>query len=567
MNGNFLVDWYPRDYSGVSRSHSLCHSENPLNHLVWYIFFAGLAAHASLISLHFTRMWSAEHFQFFPVALIATGVLTFSRRADIVRDATLPRSIAVWIGLVIVLLTILVAALLGLALTGWLSFLGFIALMIYASYGAGGLRASLPIFVMLAIIKPLPTSMEQQLTIGMQKIASHFAGTLLNNMGVMHYQQGVVLILVGKSFMAEEACSGIRSLFSSIAAVVFLGLMNRYHWLRHILNILQTIGWVIVYNAFRIATVVYVEERFNFSIAEGWKHELFGFVIFFVIFATVLSTDRLFASVILPKAYEAPEDPAGMPSRWSDWLAWPGSYRSGIGIAFVFGLISILSVRMLFLVPDYKEGFAQRLAAAEEEYLPKDVAGWKVAQFYPVHRPEQHLQGSDSYIWEVKKGDSTALISLDGSFNDFHDLSWCYTALGWDCISNRNYSTIEKRANGAQDANSELTLLNLKKASGETGIVYFSAVDKRGDIVVPPPVLGQEVGEFVLYSVINGLRFAFGLQTQEELRSTTYVAPVSTIQLVYMPTEPIKEAELIELKQLFLFVREALRKSPRFDRG
>jgi len=520
------------------------HPENPVNHLVWYLFFAGLAAHASMVCLHFSRMWNAEHFQFFPVALIATGILAYSRRADVVRNATIPRSIVVWGGMTVVFATIFVASLLGLALTGWLSFVAFLALMVYASYGSGGLWSSLPIFIMLLVIKPLPTFLENPLTIGMQKFASLFAGSLLNILGVMHFQQGVVLVLVGKSFMAEEACSGIRSLFSSIVAIVFLGLMNRYHLLRHVLNILQTILWVVVFNAFRIAVVVYIEAAYDFSIAEGWKHELFGYVIFFVIFGTVLSTDRLLAAIVLPRNHDHVDDPETMPKRWSDALVWPGASGSAVALAAIFSVITILSIRMLFMVPDYTISFAEPLMAAEREFLPAEIEGWSVEHFRHINRPEHDLQGSDSYVWDLKKGDRRIKISLDGSFNDFHDLSWCYTALGWSCISNRFYSTIEERAKGIQLPDSELTQLDLDKLSGETGTVLFSAVDKLGDVVVPPPQFGQETTLFVKQSIVHALRFAVGQQTDAGLRATTFVAPVSTVQLVYTPTEPIKEEEL-----------------------
>ena len=513
------------------------------------------------------RMWNAEHFQFFPVALVASGVLAFNRRSAVVRNATLPRADVLWVGMLIIFLTLALAVILGLALTGWLSLLGFLALMIYASYGRGGVFAALPIFILLAAIKPLPTGLEQSLTINMQEIASEFAGSILNLLGVMHYRTGVVLVLVGKSFMAEEACSGIRSLFSSLVAVIFLGFMNQYHWLRHILNVLQTIVWVVIFNAMRIAIVVYAEERFSFSIAEGWKHELFGFIVFFLIFATVLSTDRLLAAIVPPKSEELQEDPPGMPTRWSDTLVWPGSPTSGIALAIAFALITLLSLRMLFMVPDYKEGFAQRFEPAEREYLPPQIGDWTVTLYRHVNRPDHDLQGSDSFIWELTKDKYSILVSLDGSFNDFHDLSWCYTALGWSCTSNRFYSTIEERASGIQNLEGELTRLDLSKTTGENGVVYFSAIDKRGEIVVPPPQFGQETRIFITQAVFSALRFAVGQQSPQDLRSTTFVAPVSTVQLVYTPPEPIDEEEKAELEKLFLEIRGTFQKSPRFVRS
>ncbi len=147
-----------------------------------------------------------------PGCLGCRGVLAYSHRGDIVRNATAPRMQFVWIGLIAIVLGLTIASLLGLALTGWLSFLAFLAIMIYASYGSRGAVGLGPCLHHVVVIKPLPTFLEQTLTIGMQKIASLFAGCLLNMMGVMHFQQGVVLVLVGKSFMAEEACSGfVRS--------------------------------------------------------------------------------------------------------------------------------------------------------------------------------------------------------------------------------------------------------------------------------------------------------------------------------------------------------------------
>jgi exosortase len=533
-----------------------------------YLLIAGFTAHASMLWLHFTRMWNAEHYQFFPVALVATGVLAYGRRADILAAATRPNPWLLWMGSGVTIATCLLASLLGLALTGFLSCVAFLSVVIYAGYGRGGLWASMPIFVMLLIIKPVPTFLEQFLTINMQTLASSLGSHILNLMGILHYQQGVVLRLVNASFMAEEACSGIRSLFSSIAAITFLGLMNRYHWARHLVNILQTIMWVIILNAFRIAFVVYVEDKFgpSFSIASGWPHELFGYLIFFSIFGLVLSTDRLIAGVVVPKVLEPPQDVATLPKHWSDYLVWPGGTTGGLVLASIFGLVGLLSIRMLYLVPDYKTGFAaEDLPPAERDYMPEQIAGWEVIGFRHAHRSEEDLQGKDSYLWELRKGDKQVTLSVDGSFNEFHDLLWCYTALGWSCAPDRLYTPIADRADGKVMDDGEFTHLRLNKLTGETGHVIFSGVDKNGTIVVPPPQVGQETAVFFQQALANALRFAVGLDTQEGLRAKTFQGPVSNIQLVYVPNEPVDGTEIDELKKLFLAARDILRQTPRFE--
>jgi exosortase/archaeosortase family protein len=373
--------------------------------------------------------------------------------------------------------------------------------------------------------------------------------------------------LANQSFLTEEACSGIRSLFSSIAAITFLGFMNRYHWFRHMVNIGQTIVWVIVLNAFRIAAVIYVEDQTDLSIASGLPHELFGYLVFFAIFGLVLSTDRLFAAVVLPAVHDSPENVPGMPSYWTESLNWPGGLVDGIAFASAFVLVAFLSIRMMTRVPDYKPMFGESLPIAERDFIPSELSGWRTVDFIHEKRTEHDLQGSESFIWELRKNDKTILLSLDGSFNDFHDLEWCYSALGWGCKSNRLYTSIVDRAQGKTMPEGEFTHIALKKNTGETGHVLFSAVDRNGIIVAPPPGIDQEAWRFISQSLWNAGRYAFGLKGLDDLRASTFEGPVSTVQLVYQPRDPIEEEELDELKKLFLLARESLRKTSRFLPG
>ncbi len=538
-----------------------------MNYLVWILLASGVAAHATMVWLHFSRMWHAEHFQFFPVALIATAVLAYSRRTDIVAAATLPLKWVVWIWAGIIGVTSLFAALLGFALTSWLSFIAFMALLVYATYGWGGLKASLPIWLMLLIIKPVPTFLEQFLTINMQKGASSLAGNLLNMMGIVHYQQGVVLKLVNKAFLAEEACSGIRSLFSSLAAITFLGFMNRYHWFRHLINILQTCVWVVVLNAFRIAAVVYVEDQTSFSIASGFAHDMFGYLIFFAIFGLVLSTDRLLAAVVVPAIHDSPENVEGMPQHWTEAFNWPGGFVDGVVFSATFLLVFVLSIRMVTRVPDYRPLFGEPLPVAEQDFIPLEFDGWQRVDFEYLRRTEHDLQGAESYVWTLQKDDKIIKLSLDGSFTEFHDLVWCYSALGWNYKQDRHYTPVADRAQGIQLPDGEYTHLSLDKNTGETQHVIFSAIDRKGVLVVPPPVVDQDLVRFITEMLRDAARYAFGLKSKDDLRTSTFDGPLSNIQLVYTPRDPIDEEELAELKKLFLTLRGQLLRTSRFAPG
>jgi exosortase len=542
--------------------------------LIWFVLLAGLFAHSTLLWFHFSRMWEAEHFQFFPAAIVAAGALLYSRRSEIVGQTTSSNFTSVIISLSLILIVVFFATILQLAWVGWVCFLAFLLTLVYATYGWGGVRGAFPAFIVLAVIKPLPSfSLEQIVTIRMQHVASGLASWLLDSVGVIHSLEGVVLKLPERTFLTEDGCSGIRSLFSSITAVVFIGMLNRFHWFRQVLNILQTIFWVVVFNALRIATVIFVEDRTGISVASGWQHEVLGFVAFFLIFVTVLSTDCFFSAIVLPAEKHAEQSAAGLPSSCWQWLKWNGSSGWAVCLSLAFALIGVLSIRLLFMIPP-DEVFAERMQPPKRDYLAAQIGPWKVASFEHIHRPDRDLQGADSYVWQLVDDRREILISLDGTFNDFHDLEWCYSGLGWQCKQERSYQSPAGRLapnseidTSSDDAQGDLCKLELSKATGERGIVFFSAVDRQGRDVIPQPGLGSETAAFVSGAVFKALRFAVGLPSSPEIRATTFVPPVSTIQLMYKPSDSPSDAkltELTELKQLFLTARQQLRQSPRF---
>jgi exosortase len=557
--------------------------------MIWVLLVTGLLAHATMLWLHFTRMWSAEHFQYFPVALIAAGYLATQQRHQLglldkkfKSTNSLNKSKSTgnpWVtfaALMTVFLFLVIAVVLNLALTGWFAFLLFLAAIIYAGHSWLGLRIMLPVFILLLVIKPLPGFTEQSVTIGMQKIASNLASQMLDLMGIVHSKQGIVIHLATKSFMAEEACSGIRSLFSSITAIVFWGFMFRYPLIRHLLNVAQTIAWVLVWNAIRIAIVVAIEDRAHFSLASGLAHDALGLLIFFVIFGMVLSTDQLLGSAMdrvslddADERDESNESGAIEPQfALTEFLKWPYSKSYAIALSVCFCVLAFVSFRLLFLIPDYKDSFAAgELSPPTETDLSSEIRGWKTQSFEHIHREQDYLQGRDSYVWRLMRSESEVLLSIDGTFAEFHDLAWCYSSLGWNCDSDRNYTSIQDVANGVIDPTGEYSIIRLSKLTGETGIVLFTSLDQNGQIVVPPPMLGRETGVFVWQSFNNALRYVFGLNAEEGLRATTFVPPVSNIQLVYYPASQVSDSELQEITELFLDAREILRKSPRFQRA
>lgn len=545
--------------------------------MIWLLFAVGTLAHAMLVFEHFQIMWNTEHFQFFPVALIAAGNLIYLRGKKIVDSASSPISTHASVALAASCIFLFFSLAIHSSFVAWLSYLFFCMVLVYCSLGWGGVKQSLPILLFLLVIRPLPRFMEQPLTILLQQVASTLASYMLDSADILHYKQGVVLVLAEQSFLAEDACSGIRSLFSSIVAIIFVGIVYRYHWLRHAVNILQTIFWVIVFNAIRIALVIIIEDKTEFSIATGSAHEVAGMVAFVMIFCMVLSTDSLINAIFPLRAdgSESTEEDSIITSSVQQFkkvvkqlslIQWFGSQRNAIAWSIVFGLLAFFAFRLQVREAEGNV-IAGPMPAPLQEYLPTELGGWQVEKFEHIIRSDENLQGAESYVWRVRKGSRSALISLDGTFTDYHDLWLCYNALGWSANKERYYTPPDERIAGQPTETNEFSSLECTKKTGEKGYIFFSAVDRHGADVFPPVTLGDGAVEYGIDLLLNSIQFALMIPTATRERFATFTQPVSTIQVVYMPSAEAKQEDLVELKNLFFAARDILRKSPRFQGG
>lgn len=534
-------------------------------------------AHLFVLWTHSGKMLSAEHYQFFPLGILGVVILWNQRSAEIREKSTPPSNIVTAVALSFSLLFAVVSTLLSSGFLGWLATLYYLLVFAYSCFGWGGLKACLPVWFLLAALTPIPAGREQQLVVAMQYLASNLASMGLDVLGVLHLRQGVVLVSATQQFLAEEACSGIRSLFSTLVGILFWGLIHRYAWWRHMVNLVQALFWVLVFNAGRILLVVLVEDWTSFSIASGWKHDLLGFITFFVIGGTVLSTDALIRAFVplrnsegdeLPNASisKSTTTPAATPAfEFPNWL--PSQRQLGMVFSLLFAVVGLLSLRMFTLAPATAT-ISSSLTGLTQGALPATINGWEVVSFQEVKRSREDLQGNQSFIWKLNRNGDEASVSSDGDFTDYHDLRVCYGALGWKQLDKPMYPDLKTKVAGGDLSNfPEYTQLYLEKLTGEKGMVFFCSLDRTGASVFPQNYWANEPALYAKDKMVNQLREAIGLSTASGIRDSTFVPPVSTLQLIYVPKDSSKMVDEKELKELFLEFRRVLRESPRFNDG
>jgi exosortase len=149
-----------------------------------------------------------------------------------------------------------------------------------------------PIGYLLLMI-PLPAIVYYQLTLPLQLWASRLGATGLVALGIHTVRQGNLLLLPNCTLNVVEACSGIRSLLSLLAAAVAYGyLAEQSTWKRGVLAI-ASIPIAIATNGLRLVATGVLSYFFGPSVDSGVVHVTLGLGFFALAFASILLIHNL----------------------------------------------------------------------------------------------------------------------------------------------------------------------------------------------------------------------------------------------------------------------------------
>lgn len=542
------------------------------------LFILTLFAAGWLIADYLQLVWGAGHYQFAPLMFVAVALLLYFRFDDISTEATKPSGAFVAMGFFTACLTLLAGHLFR---SGELGIVGLIIgmfVIVYGRFGRGGLRHSLAPLSLLFFAIPLPFNLDEDLVVEMQFVASYTASKILDGIGMIHFRDGVILVTQNGRFQTEEACSGIRSLFSSLAVVATFCVAMRFSFLRTIFNLVQTLMWVLIGNAIRVALVVFLADNVSTWFARGIGHELIGILVFVFIIAMVGALDHfwnfaVYGATTSPTDGNEEVDPYGeedfengtvpekkLPKK--DHVQLMALLREFKDSRFPLGgtvtniaRACLLTVGLIGLwVGVVRTGiFANESAAAVSSLsepqgsdFPETLNGWERRGFEHIKRDGISLFASNSFVWTYAKGDSRAFFSIDRPWDKWHNLNVCYRGIGWE-------SRPEYAINIAENA-SPCTRLRLAR-SGKEGFVLFSSVDRLGRPVPPNWRFGKDRLSRVLTTAAARAATSLGFSYEGVSFVTGIRLPASTLQL-YSDSATLTDQDRLEMERLFLAARE-----------
>ena len=454
-----------------------------------------LVAVASLPFLvpYFLAAFNQEHFQYIPLVPVAILGLAYSRHDGILVP---PQGRLNWIlfgtGLAIVAL----AAYLH---SSWLGAIGsglWLIVFLRSLKQSDGSSLTYLAVPLLLFIR-LPQLRTQALIVRLQRVTTELASVVLDRAGVPNEVQGNTISLASKQLFVDEACSGVRSLFTLMFfALVLLIYRQRSVYLTPLM-LAVGIALAIFGNLIRVTTIALAEAWFGYDLASGFAHDLLGHGTLLLSLALMLSADRLVEAIFHPmpqmedirnplilgwnglfgsqgQANERRSFRLNEQRRWS-------SFNRNTLLALGGVLIVLASWMTLSKLVDRNgptlAGDGELLFEPSEDLVQIDDIPITLVnhQIYRNSDAQQNLRlgkNADIYTCNVAKRPGEIVVSQP--YVGWHELTVCYQATGWTLVTRK-----EVRLDGQPP----VVMAQFKK-DGTLGYLFFTAVNADGTVPV-----------------------------------------------------------------------------------
>ncbi len=476
---------------------------------IWLPYAIAIGAQIPMVVLYFLGLWKRVHYQFFPVAIVITAVLIWSRWP---RNQARPFFSSTFSSLL--LLAGIVFGVAGVAFVHpWFSATSVLLLLgslLARTVDAETGKSLFPCVLPLATCLHPPGGMDVALISWLQTRSAGFTSRMLDLIGYVHHMPGTVLQSAnGKEFGIEEACSGVTSFYMLLFAAVTLCVWLRRPWFRSTLLVLSALFWAVFMNTVRIMSIALADEWMGYDLAHGLSHALLGYTTMGLGILLLLSTDQ-FLHFLFGPVEEFGDESGGLGRRitrfWNSvisggkprsrerhreavsalgrGLAWTAAILLGLG-----GLFSLYDVALSWnsaskvTVQFFNVDVTSSL---KEDALPKELETWKLARFEASERGPGSDLGQHSDVWQYAAPNCNPVVSFDQAFPGWHELTRCYQNMGWELVPDRIVVLPPEAEFLVNERAWPYVRAEFKKPTGERGFLVFSLFDAFGEPLIPP---------------------------------------------------------------------------------
>ena len=244
-------------------------------------------AHLPFLTVYLRGLWQTTHYQFFPFA-IGSFVWLFLTRKSAHETWTVLSKLLVAADLICLSAQFLI-------FSPWLATVGLVCLSLawcMASRDEGYRRNLFYLGLLAVLIIRIPLSYDERLIHWLQRITTSAASETLNRLNMLHYREGNILQFPGKSFLVEEACSGVQSLFTILFVAALTACLKRRSLVHAITLIASGLVFAGIMNTLRVISIAVAWEKYSVDLSTGWQHDATGYFFLTATALLLMSADR-----------------------------------------------------------------------------------------------------------------------------------------------------------------------------------------------------------------------------------------------------------------------------------
>jgi len=291
-------------------------------------------------------------------------------------------------------------------------------------------RLMLPLGFLVFMV-PVPAFIDRYLGIRLKAISTGLGGSFIALCNIPVNISGNIIDLGVMQLQVVDACSGMRYIFPLLAlGFLYAHFFERVFWKRTVC-VLATIPLGVLFNALRIGITGVLTDRFGPSVAQGFFHDLSGWVVF--VFALVMlfaigRVLRMFPPRAAVGRYPATQQVNPVPSAPSERSKTTSAFLVSVAILVT---VAALSLSTSTLPPISIDGGI--------ESLPLVIGAWKGNRetVNPVMVRESGAEQAFGGYFTNESGygvslyvgyRSTAFLANE---NFFHSPTVCIPSSGW----------------------------------------------------------------------------------------------------------------------------------------